>query len=1281
MSPAGPHLGRCRIGARLSVGLLLAALAWAPLCPAAAPAPGEPTALHGWLVQDLLPELAARSMAAEARSEAAQAWFQGSGSLEDAFPELVSAPLADPAWLATASWRLQRRARERAAERVQAHPRGAEALSATDLARWQSAREQVCQEEERADAYERRLLAGLQSALERAPGLADGEVAPLQEYWRSLRAPASQPEASEEQLTLAAAAGAAEAALLDLRRAAWRAAAIPGDAALATRVEAEIATPIPRVWPQDAGAVLDLQTRADRLQRVQPLLTRSQAQRAQSAVEATETLRLSSRIEQLRAEATALAAAGPPSSGGLRLQLLEQRVHSLEVEQTTAETALAALPPAQPDSTGASALRREALQLRGWLAQTRLAAAREALQRAQHRSASGLDDGLDEADVSEARRKANEAHERAQDESERASQAEATLRLQLAKLRRAFADQVETESTRRKAAAANIEQLQDRLQALADSLAAATALPPLDPQRTARIDDSYRELRQLVDDLRAERDLKAQQISGLGTSARQGLEALQSATPQPQPGVTSEVISSLLAENASAGADLEGAYESPQQAADAELAALGDLLLQAKRARRKARRVASPQARQVVGETYLPELADELGEVPHQLVDWNRQAGLGLRQLPSRMLDLGAISSLLYGSLGLLVLVVLWLWIRRRLPQWLAQLVQAVDEAGRNHRAHPILRSLAEAWRRWLEPGDRILLQAALTGFSACALDLLALLVLAVRLDDGPPVLAWLLWLAAAVAAWRLLPHLLELLVATPKERRPALRRVEPATRQLLSRTARWLLAWWLVLTLLERATLQLLQADRLTELVHGLGGLAFWALAALLIMRWSPAVLAAFASEARAGRLSSWIVRPGSNRVSTFLKSVLALGGLLLRWVQGLGAVVLHRQRRLAWLGTIIARRQLRDAPAAPARPLDATVRRRLDTVRRPLPGLDDHARRLSKLHIEWLQDHRRGVVGLVGDRGMGKREVLDRLGHSLNGRPLLRLRPVAPMLDRDETLRWLADSAGVPLGEREATVSTVANRLTELTDSPRVLVLEDLQLLFQRSVGGFKALRAVLDTVHETSDDHFWIAVIHRPTWGYLKGVPGAFNAAAFRELVMMEPVESEQLEAWLAGIAEQARVSLSFQRLSRLPAGSIGEQRERQRAARAYWRLLHDRAAGNPQVARELWFEGLGAGDDSGTVEAALARAPVPSDLSDLQDAELFVLTALVVHEQLDVARAARVLNMPEPGVRATCRRLEARQVLVGDEALDCFHVRTRWLPAVQRTLRAKNFLYGR
>ena len=246
----------------------------------AQPAPDD--AVTAQVVQQALPALEARRLAATERQIAAARWFTGASSLDGAFPDLAHAPLDATSWIDGELRRLDRLGQLREVERTSPLPEG---LPEAEQRRLTEALQATLDAEIQADQGRRRLLLALLAGLERAPGLrAERTEAEVRATWRAQLHPGPEQEATPspppdagqetdaaaEQVALATAAGDALAALQQLSTLAWRAMSIPGDRALADEVQAQLAAP-PAWGPLPAERLRALAWAA-RLERVAPLV-------------------------------------------------------------------------------------------------------------------------------------------------------------------------------------------------------------------------------------------------------------------------------------------------------------------------------------------------------------------------------------------------------------------------------------------------------------------------------------------------------------------------------------------------------------------------------------------------------------------------------------------------------------------------------------------------------------------------------------------------------------------------------------------------------------------------------------------------------------------------------------------------------------------------------------------------------------------------------------------------------------------------------------------------
>jgi hypothetical protein len=389
----------------------------------------------------------------------------------------------------------------------------------------------------------------------------------------------------------------------------------------------------------------------------------------------------------------------------------------------------------------------------------------------------------------------------------------------------------------------------------------------------------------------------------------------------------------------------------------------------------------------------------------------------------------------------------------------------------------------------------------------------------------------------------------------------------------------------------------------------------------------------------------------------------------------------IVEQRSGLGWVRTAMARQSLRNTDDAPTARIDPRV---LAAVRRFDPDVvstDVEAEEVLAEFEAWQDDSRRGMVAVTGQRGSGKTRLLGRvpalMGPQADG---LQVHPI--ILDRDifngdDALSWLMSAVGAPLRDSRWDVDSAVRVLDGL--EPRIFVVDDLHRCFLRAVGGFRGLRDILTAMHASSDRHFWVCSFHGDNWAYLEGVGAAVNLGVFRKRVPMRAMAAQALRDWLESHTRAAGLEPTYDDLATEGWMASDPDRARERARNAYFRLLAEATRGNPRVALERWSLSLRQGEEVGLAAVVLFAQPDSTLLIDGGAHALFVLSALVVHDGLDVTDLSRVLNLSAAACRATCRRLEGIGVLDSDEADEHFDITMAWAPAVHRHLRRKHLLH--
>jgi hypothetical protein len=681
-------------------------------------------------------------------------------------------------------------------------------------------------------------------------------------------------------------------------------------------------------------------------------------------------------------------------------------------------------------------------------------------------------------------------------------------------------------------------------------------------------------------------------------------------------------------------------------------------LRETKELRRKLSEDAPPSVRREDARYLFEDVRLELALAGPNLVALAQLRRQQLEALPKALGSFDRVSVLASGALRLLLVLLLWGFLRQRVPD----------------AVQPSLDRYADA-RDSIFPTDLAGLREPLEKALRAALDLIALSALS-SLLRGPLAEASLVLVAVRmVVVYRLAFSLFQLAVARRSRPRPALVRLGPEAHDVATITARALLLWVLFGQLAGYLARDILGADALSELLR------LFFTGALLTMTLAGFHLAQpklFAAAARS-RDDVWLERLGPAGGSWITRGPrgLALALALLAdatWQVLQGNV--DEGSALGRVGNILTRRRLaqRSAASAPELP-PLAAKDRWAIIKAPdsLPAThgDSLIEAAQEVFTAWQEEGAQGQMVVVGDRGRGLARQARAVGKALAG-DNLKVRKL--VIDRrlgeeNELEAWFRDALELddvlPLDQLEG----------RLGAEPRsVFVIEQLERAFLRRVGGFAALRSLLTLITGSCERHFWILAVHEPAWQYLGRLGTVVHAETFRAVLSLPRVPAASLDEALVARTDAAGFKLDYRHLvARAP-----EAEDLERARQGYFRLLAEAAEGNPGVALQLWLDSLSCSEDQTTLNVRLPPELASAELPNLTDDELLVLAAVRVHGALTVDELVLVNNVERRTAATTVQNLRARR-LVEDDRLG-LRLPLVHLPRVTRVLRRRHFLYG-
>ena len=620
------------------------------------------------------------------------------------------------------------------------------------------------------------------------------------------------------------------------------------------------------------------------------------------------------------------------------------------------------------------------------------------------------------------------------------------------------------------------------------------------------------------------------------------------------------------------------------------------------------------------------------------------------------------IRALIAGFMWTLLAGIAWWWARRRADRW------ALSVASRVRQARPELR-MADV-RALRDPTARAIRNV---------IDLLLGQVLLFSLGDALLEVQLVVRAYLYLAAYRALLAVFDLAVVPAGEVRPATVVLRADTFRLARRTMRAFLAYFVASRLLHWGLWDVLQLDTLAGLVDtALDGL-FWLLVVFYLFRWEPPLRESLSR--RRGARGAWYRWLLPARTVWLLRIPLAALQLVLLS----GLFLLDTAQRfasegspLAWIFNALNRVRLTEPGRAEFRPIDEALRTGIIEGETP----DQHRIHRDELAAVghalegWRSTGLRGLVAIVGDRGMGKHTACHEVEEMLvgGGLELRRARLPGPMRTEADLVSWLLATVGsdAPC----ATYDELAERLREVP--PRGVILEGVHRTFARRVGGLDAVQALFYVLNATSDHHFYVVSVHGPAWDYFDARGSMVDCGVFHTVVRLQPLTSQQLRSLTLARAGGAGVRVDFSVLERQTtlAGEPGAEEDH--AVTVFYRLLAEASGGNPTAAVHLFTRCLEPGPEPNVVRAHMAPALSVQPIAQLSDDAMFILVAIDLHDELELEELEEVTNLPLAVCRATVRDLVSRGPLIRD-AHQHLLVPDRQRRAVQRTLRRRHFLH--
>jgi hypothetical protein len=299
--------------------------------------------------------------------------------------------------------------------------------------------------------------------------------------------------------------------------------------------------------------------------------------------------------------------------------------------------------------------------------------------------------------------------------------------------------------------------------------------------------------------------------------------------------------------------------------------------------------------------------------------------------------------------------------------------------------------------------------------------------------------------------------------------------------------------------------------------------------------------------------------------------------------------------------------------------------------------------------------------AVAVLGEAGAGSTSFLNHvLQAHLGGVPVLRRNLTRTVLDEGALLEELEPGAGA----RDPSLRLLLLRLRHRGERC-VIVLEDAEKLFLKTVEGVEALRRLLAVVGESGREVLWVWSLGPQAWAWLQTVVQIDDH--FTHPISLRPLSLAEMEGVILARHRVSGYKLVFdpaldevgpwaRAARRLGLGQDADDPQARRRRR-YFEQLHAASRGNPTLAIAGWLGSVSLTSALGDTLLVKPVAPAPLDLLERLDAErLLALAALLVHQGLTTEEFALVMRCSEDAARAALGPLIQSGIVQGEAESD-------------------------
>ncbi len=321
-----------------------------------------------------------------------------------------------------------------------------------------------------------------------------------------------------------------------------------------------------------------------------------------------------------------------------------------------------------------------------------------------------------------------------------------------------------------------------------------------------------------------------------------------------------------------------------------------------------------------------------------------------------------------------------------------------------------------------------------------------------------------------------------------------------------------------------------------------------------------------------------------------------------------------------------------------------------------------------------QWISG-RSSSTAIIGEKWGGLSSFINYLNENMKYKyPVVRICPVQKYYTKDQLFSLLISSLQI---NQISTQGEIIEYLKNLP-SKKIIIIEDIQQLYLRSIDGFNAMLSLIEIINQTQKNIFWLVTCTQYAWNYL--VKSIQISDHFHWVVDMKTMDQDEINNIIRKRNQIGGFTIVY-----IPPEDYkdykkfktsNEEEQQSMLEKRFFRRLNDFASSNISMALIFWLLSTRKVTDD-HIYVGDFNNPDHSFIHAMNQSRIYILLALILHDGLSLEDLSRVNNQSEEELGFMVSSLVDDGIIIRQSGL--FMVNSLIYRNVVSVLKSKNLIH--